>query len=227
MRVIGYLRVSSEEQAESGLGLAAQRYAIEQGADRLGLPLAETFTDGAVSGGADLDKRPALLAALATLRRGDVLLVAKRDRLARDVALACLIEREVAKRGATIRTAGGEGDGDDAASILLRRILDAMAEHERSLIRSRTKSALAARSRQGMRVSRHAPIGSTFTTEGRIEASPEEAAAVESIRSMRARGFSYRRIAAALDSMGVPSRTGAPWNHSTIRSVCTRVPVAA
>ena len=82
MRFIAYLRVSTDEQADSGAGLAAQSDQCRQRADREGGEFVGPFTDD-ISGAATLDKRPQLLAAIAELRRGDVLLVAKRDRLAR------------------------------------------------------------------------------------------------------------------------------------------------
>jgi DNA invertase Pin-like site-specific DNA recombinase len=90
-RAIGYLRVSTEAQAESQLGLEAQQAAIEATATRLGLPLVETFTDSAVSGGLALEHRPALVAALDALGEGDALIVSKRDRLGRDVLHVSMI----------------------------------------------------------------------------------------------------------------------------------------
>ena len=88
--------MSTAEQAGSGLGLDAQRTAIAAGAARLGLPLADTFTDAGRSGGLPLEQRPGLLAALDAVGKGDVLIVAKRDRLGRDV-LAILDGLEIKK----------------------------------------------------------------------------------------------------------------------------------
>jgi hypothetical protein len=89
-RAIGYRRVSTAEQE---LGLDAQQAAIIAGAARLDLPLADTFTDAGLSGGLALEQRPALLAALDALGKGDVLIVAKRDRLGRDVLNVAMFER--------------------------------------------------------------------------------------------------------------------------------------
>ena len=68
-RAFGYLRVSTDAQAESGLGLEAQQAAITAAAVRLGLPMTETFTDAGLSGSLDLDNRPSLFAAVTALRR--------------------------------------------------------------------------------------------------------------------------------------------------------------
>jgi DNA invertase Pin-like site-specific DNA recombinase len=108
-RAIAYLRVSTDKQAESGLGLDAQEASVNAAATRLGLPLAATFTDAGTSGAMAIEGRPVLLDAVSALKRGDVLLVAKRDRIGRDVVAVAMIERLVTKRGARIVSAAGEG----------------------------------------------------------------------------------------------------------------------
>ena len=116
-RAIGYVRVSTEQQAESGLGLEAQQSSITAAAARLGLEFSRTFVDAGTSGSLAIEDRPVLLDAVAAVRRGDVLLVAKRDRLGRDVIAVAMIERLIAKRGARVVSAAGEGtDSDDPAA---------------------------------------------------------------------------------------------------------------
>ena len=132
-RAIGYRRVSTAEQAGSGLGLDAQQTAITAGAARLGFPLMDTFTDAGLSGGLPLEQRPGLLAALDAVRKGDVLIVAKRDRLGRDVLNVSLIQKLVERKGARIVSAAGEGSDDDGpTSILMRQIIDAFGQYERA-----------------------------------------------------------------------------------------------
>ena len=96
LAVVGYLRVSTEDQH---LGPEAQRAAVLAWAGRNGARVVAWHTDHGVSGAAPLAQRPALLAAVAALAAGEAaaLVVAKRDRLARDVVEATLIEREVAR----------------------------------------------------------------------------------------------------------------------------------
>src|SRR5262245_9545612 len=159
-RAIGYVRVSTEQQAESGLGIDAQAASITAAASRIGIALWRTFTDAGASGGLAIEERPVLLDAVATLRRGDMLLVAKRDRLGRDVIAVAMIERLVAKRGARVVSAAGEGtDSDDPAALLMRRLIDSFAEYERALIAARTRAALGAKRRRGERVSGIIPFG--------------------------------------------------------------------
>jgi site-specific DNA recombinase len=175
-RVIGYRRVSTAEQGQSGLGLAAQTKAIEDTAARLALPLVATFTDSGVSGAVGLKARPALADAINFLRRGDVLITAKLDRLARDSFLAILIEREIERAGARLVSAAGEGASgeDDASATFLRRILAAVAELERALIQARTRSAMAAARARGQIVGR-VPFGSRLAADGiHLEENPDE-----------------------------------------------------
>jgi hypothetical protein len=89
---------------------------------RLRFHLARTFVDAGTSGKLGIEDPPVLLEAVAALRRGDVLLVAKRDRIGRDVIAVAMIERLVAKRGARVISAAGEGtESDDPAGLLMRR----------------------------------------------------------------------------------------------------------
>lgn len=212
--VVAYVRVSTSEQA---LGPEAQRAAIEAWAAREGVKVASWHEDRGVSGGAELDARPGLLAALADVEshRASRLVVARRDRLARDVVLAAMVDRLVARTGAVVASAAGEGDGADPASQLMRRMVDAFAEYERALIRSRTRAALAVKAARGERVGQ-VPYGSRVAADGvRLEDEPAERAAVERARELRAAGVSCARIAATLQAEGAPAR-GARWHATTV-----------
>src|SRR5579862_3564421 len=145
---VAYLRVSTEDQK---LGPEAQRTSIEAWAAREGVSVASWHVDAGVSGAAALEARPALCAALAALREhgAGVLAVAKRDRVARDVVLAAMVERAAEGFGARVVSAAGEGNGDAPADQFMRTIVDGAAQYERALIRARTKAALAAKSARG------------------------------------------------------------------------------
>jgi DNA invertase Pin-like site-specific DNA recombinase len=235
MKAIAYLRVSTDEQAESRAGLEAQLHAICRHCERAGLELVATFTDEGISGAAELDKRPGLLDAVNAIGRGMQLLVAKRDRLARDVVACAVVERMVAKRGGRVVSAAGEGtDNDDATSILMRRIVDAFAEHERLVIAARTRAALQAKRRRGERAGR-VPFGyeladadttSTRSRSGRVvQLVPVQAQlnVVERIRREHAAGLSMRTIAQRLTDDGIPTATGAGrWCHSSVQRMVER-----
>ena len=144
MRAAIYTRVSTVEQAQSGAGLAAQEDAARALAGRMGAEVAGVFADEGVSGSVGLEKRPALLEAIAALRKGDVLLVAKRDRIGRlDPMAMAMIQRAVERKGARIVSAAGEGtSSDDPSEVLMRRMIDAFSEYERLVIGARTSAAM-------------------------------------------------------------------------------------
>jgi DNA invertase Pin-like site-specific DNA recombinase len=222
-RAVAYVRVSTADQADSGLGLEAQQGAIETAAARLGMPVVDTFTDAGVSGGLPLEQRPALVAALDAIRAGDVLLVAKRDRLGRDVLNVAMIERLVERRGARVFSAAGEGSDDDTPTgKLMRQIIDAFAEYERAVIRARTKSAMGVAKKQGRRVG-HVPFGKRVASDGRhLEEDPFELMILNRIRWLRARGFTLDDIATELNQQGFANRQGRPWKPSFIGQLLER-----
>lgn len=236
MQAVAYCRVSTDEQAESRAGLEAQLHAVTQHCQKNGWQLVGTFTDAGVSGAAQLDKRPGLLDAVNAVARGGVLLISKRDRLARDVVACAVVERMVKKRGGRIVSVAGEGtDNDDATSVLLRRITDAFSEHERLVIAARTRAALQAKRRRGERAGR-VPFGYQLADAGTsarrsragnpvaLEAVPAQLAVVERIRRERAAGRSIRAIATGLTNDKVPTATGAAqWAYSSVQRVLQRV----
>lgn len=219
MRAIGYVRVSTNEQAASGLGLEGQRAAIVATAARLGAELVAVHEDAGLSGALSLEDRPGLLAAVGELRRGDVLVVAKRDRLGRDVVAVALLERLVARRGARIVSAAGEGtESDNPGDVLMRRLLDAFAEHERLLIGARTKAALKAKRARGERAG-NVPFGFKAESDGRLVEEPRERAVIALVRELRAEGATVRGIVEALEARGVTGRTGRPLGLSQVHAV--------
>ena len=212
-----YRRVSTREQAESGLGLEAQLEAARAYAAAHGLAIAEVYTDAAVSGGASLDRCPALIAAIDSLRKGDVLIVAKRDRLGRDVYRTATVERLVERRGASVASADGTGNGDDPAAALMRRMVDAFAEYERALIGARTSAALQAKKARGESTGT-CPYG--YRSEGgMLRTNPAEVALIDAIVAARDRGLSMRAIAAELAGAGYTTRSGGPVHQVFIHRV--------
>jgi DNA invertase Pin-like site-specific DNA recombinase len=225
-RAIGYVRVSTDQQAESGLGLDAQEAAIAAAASRLGLDLVRLFTDAGVSGKLAIEDRPVLLDAVGTLRRGDVLLIAKRDRLGRDVIAVALIERLITKRGARIVSAAGEGtESDDPSAMLMRRLIDSFAEYERLIIGARTRAALSAKRRRGERISRFAPFGSAFGPDGgTLVPAVDEQRLLAAMRQRRAAGDSLQAIADGLNDSGERTRAGSRWRFEYVRSALRQLP---
>lgn len=235
MRVVVVLRVSTGEQAKSGAGLNAQRDACQSWADRNGGKIVAEFADEGISGAASLDQRPGLLEAIGSLESGDVLLVAKRDRLGREPMLLAMVEASVARRNARIISAAGEGtDSDDPQQVFMRRLIDAFAEYERLVIKARTKSALGAKRRRGERTGR-VPFGFDLVDDGRrskkghpigLVANPAEQAIIAEIRTLFAGGMSPAKIATDLNARSIPSKTGAVWSNMAVRRILSRPQIA-
>lgn len=212
---IAYIRVSTEDQK---LGPDAQRAAIQAYAQREGIEVLATFTDAGVSGAASIADRPALLAALHAVKvhRAPFLMVAKRDRLARDAFLAASIERTLPK-GATIVSADGTGNGSAPSDALMRTILDGMAEYERALIRGRTKQALQAKRAKGQRAGM-IPYGFDLAADGAtLIPNADEQATIQTVRALHATGQTHRAIVLHLHASGVLSRKGKPLHLSQVQ----------
>jgi DNA invertase Pin-like site-specific DNA recombinase len=228
MATVAYLRVSTDEQAQSGLGLEAQLAAIRKA---VGEPT-RVYQDEGLSGGTT--KRPALLAALSSLRRGDTLIVARRDRLARDVAVACWIEAEVARHKARISSAAGEGtDSEEPMAVAMRQISDVFAQLERAKIKERTKGALAAKAARGEKLGgAEVPFGYRAVATDRLTKDgttlmalvpePDEQRAIALVRELRAEGLSLREIGTHLEQAGILTRTGKAWAAMTVKRLLDR-----
>ena len=191
--------------------------------DREGGEFVGPFTDD-ISGAATLDKRPQLLAAIAELRRGDVLLVAKRDRLARDPLISAMVEAAAKRKGARVVSAAGEGsDGDDPASVLMRRLIDCFAEYERLVIRARTKSALQAKIRRGRRCG-SIRYGFDLASDGKtLVPNPAEQDVLALVADLREQGESLQAIADALNARGVPTKKQCGvWRHTAVNRLVSR-----
>ena len=231
-KAVASTRVSTDEQAESGLGLAAQEAACRLCVARLGLELASVHADEGVCSVDPIDKRPALLEAIASLGKGDVLIVAKRDRLGRDPIVVAMIEAAVRRRGARIVSAAGEGtDGDGPTDVLMRRIVDAFGEYERLVIKARTKAALAVKKGRGEKTGGLVPYGSMRGTDklgpnGKPIKTLVECAAEQDVitlmKTLRASGMTLQAIAAELDGRGIKRREGGKWDYQFIGRILTK-----
>ena len=205
---VGYIRVSKDEQR---LSPEAQREAIRRWCEREGLTLVSDHADELTSV-TPIHNRPGLTGALAdlTVHGAGVLVVARRDRLARDPILTAMIERAAGESGARVMSAGGEANGDDPTSVLMRRILDAFAEYERLMIKARTKAALAVKKRRGECIGSRTPYGWRVRADGvHVEADPREGQVVAMARELRATGRTYQGSRMSWRGAGIWGATGA------------------
>jgi DNA invertase Pin-like site-specific DNA recombinase len=206
------------------LGPEAQRDALERWCAAQGALLIAVHEDRGVSGGAELERRPGLLDALSAVAEhgAGVLLVAKRDRLARDVVVAATIERVARRNGAEVVAADGVGNGDTPADEFMRTVIDGAAQYERALIRARTRAALAVKRSRGEKTGGAVPFGFRLAADG-VHLEPDEAEqrVVELVRRLRADGLSLRAVVEQLNARGIPAR-GARWHKTTVSRLLDR-----
>lgn len=223
LRVAAYLRVSTEEQADSGLGMEAQRKNVQDMATRKGWAEVTHYRDEGVSGTKDVAKRPELAKLLAAVRAGevDVVVVSSLDRLARNTLLVLDLVNEIATRCGVAFVSVKEADIIDSTTpqgLLALTIFAALAQFERDQIAQRTKDAMAARGRRDGERGGRLPYGYLRTAES-IAVDPYCGEVVRRIYGMRRRGLSLRAIAAQLEQEGIPSPVGGPWLFTAIRSI--------
>lgn len=200
--LVGYVRVSTEEQATSGLGLADQRRAIRHAAEQRGLILTGLHEDAGRSG-SNLD-RPGLTAALEAVSAGEAggLIVAKLDRLSRSLLdFAGLMDRSRREGWALIALDLGV-DTSSPQGELMASVLATFAQFERRLIGERTKAALNIKRSQGVQLGRPRSISDST---------------IDLIRQHRASGMSYRQLAALLNAGSVPCGQGGQWWPATVQ----------
>lgn len=201
---IGYVRVSTTEQAEEGASLDAQRELLAGEATRRGWDI-EFAADEGYSAKA-IDNRPALLAALDRLDRGDAdcLLVLRVDRLSRSVSdFASLMARAQRRRWSLVALDLGV-DTSTPAGDLMAHVLASVAQYERKVIGQRTKEGMAQRRAEGVHV-------------GRPSRLPE--GVVRRILSEHDQGRGYSAIAHGLTADGISTAAGGKWHAATIRRV--------
>lgn len=205
MKTLAYLRVSTNEQGVSGLGLADQLATVEAEVGRRGWAPACVVTE--VASAKRGSRRPELEAVLDALDRGDadVLVVTKIDRLSRSNLDFFAIRDRAERKGWELVVIDSNVDTTTASGRLMLNMQAVFAEHERDMISERTKAALAAKKAQGYRLGR--PVTLSEDVRGRIA-------------TERAEGRTLAAIAEDLTAEGVPTaRGGARWYPSTVKAV--------
>ena len=207
---IGYLRVSTDRQAASGLGLEAQRIAIEQYSANQGIPIGQTFVE---TESGKLKDRPKLNEALSLCRKHKAtLLIAKLDRLARNVAFV-----------STLMETGVEFVAVDApyANRLMVHIMSAFAQYEREQISERTKAALAAAKARGVVLGRN---GAILGQLRKVEADRfAKMLQPYIIQACHKNCRSLREISSYLNTSHITPPGGGLWHPNSVRRLLARI----
>ena len=216
---VAYYRVSTARQGKSGLGIEAQKAAIQRFAEAEGIEVLAEHVEVETGKGADaLERRPELAAALAQARKAKCpVLVAKLDRLSRDVHfISGLMAHRVPFVVADL--------GADADPFMLH-LYAALAEKERALISARTKAALAAKKAQGVKLGNPRAAAAAVKAHAANRAGADQFAAnvLPIVRDIQASGLTtLRDLAGALNARGIRTARGGAWHSSTVRNLLMR-----
>jgi DNA invertase Pin-like site-specific DNA recombinase len=207
---ISYLRVSTSEQGESGLGLEAQRQAVRDYLRTVSAELVEEYVE--VESGSRKDRQQLALALESCKRRKATLIIAKLDRLARNVVfISSLVEAGVSFVAVD----------NPHANKLMIHLLAAFAEHERDQISSRTKAALAAAKARGVVLGTY---GKEVLSKRNREAAIERARQLAPIISeLRKEAPTIEKLTAAMNERGIPTPRGGRWHAPTVEAVLRRI----
>ena len=219
MKAIGYIRVSTDKQAEKGVSLEAQEAKLRAMAAVQDIEIDEFIVDGGES--AKSLSRPGMERLLSMVDRGEVqtVIIAKLDRLTRSVKdLATLLER-FQKRNVGLVSVSESLDTKSAAGRLVLNIMCAVSQWEREAIGERTRDAMRHKKDKGERVGA-VPYGFRIAEDGKgLLQDGDEQAMLQRIRNMRAARMTVRAIAATLNEQGHRTRKGTAWHFSFVSTL--------
>lgn len=226
MKALGYIRVSTTEQAMDGIGLDVQRGRIAAWCEATGAELVEVIEDGGVSGTRPLADRPggARVASLLCMRNPGVetVIVARLDRLGRDAAETLSYLRQFARGSLGLVSVADRIDLGTPQGRAMAQMSAVFAELERALIAQRTADALGELRSRGQ-VYGAVPYG--FQRNGNyLVPDDTEQRILARIGKMRSHGISYDRIARSLNGSGVRAKRGGRWSSMSVRSVVLTAP---
>jgi site-specific DNA recombinase len=215
MKAIGYVRVSTEKQADFGVSLEAQTEKVRAMAVVQGAELAEIIVD---TESAKSLNRPGMARLLSLVDTGaaDTVIIAKLDRLTRSVKdLAELLER-FTRRGVSLVSVADSLDTRSAAGRLVLNIMVSVSQWEREAIGERTRDAMSHKRANGERVGT-VPFGYRTAADGlHLETDAAEQGILSRIRELKAVGCTTRRIAEALNGEGFTTRRGTAWRFQYV-----------
>lgn len=222
--VVGYIRVSTKEQKESGISIEMQEEKIRQYASMNDLKLDKVYNDAAESG-KNLN-RPGMQQIMDGINSGKIghLIIYKLDRLTRSLADLSNLLVLFDKKDITLSSFQEKLDTSNATGRLMVQMIGMFAEWERGQIVERTQVALDQKRANGEKLGGIVPYGYSVK-KGMLVSNPKESGVLAGILKARREGRGYQDIAEALNEQGVKPRAGRKWYASTIRYICLRAGV--
>ena len=218
MKAIGYVRVSTDKQADHGISLEAQAEKVRAMATVQGVELVDIIVDAGQS--AKTLDRPGMarLLKLVDSRAVDCVIVAKLDRITRSVKdLAELLDR-FNRRDVSLVSVADSLDTRTAAGRLVLNIMVSVSQWEREAIGERTKDAMAHMKATGARVGNIA-FGFQLGENGQLVPNQAERDIIAKVRELQVAGYSLREIAAELNRQGFTTRRGSAWRHEYVAGI--------
>lgn len=220
--VAAYVRVSTDEQKRSGLGLEAQRARVMAMALVKDWPEPTIYSDEGISGTKESAKRPGLARMLAECRAGQyrAVIILSLDRLGRKTRLVLDLVEELTRGGVALVSCKEQLDTGTPQGQFVLTMFAALAQLERDLIAERTKAALAAKRERDGVAGGKLPHGYHRLPDGRIGVDRAAARVVRLAFEWHVAGWSLRVIARALQEAGYPTpRAGETWRHTAIATM--------
>jgi len=214
MKVIGYIRVSTEEQAREGVSLEAQRSKIEAWVHAMGFQLVGLEEDAGISGKLIRTREGLRRAIEAACAEKAALVVYSLSRLSRSTRDTLMVADKLDKAGADLVSLSERIDTTSAAGKMVFRMLAVLNEFERDQISERTSTILQHKKAKG---EVYSPIPFGFERDGnKLVPCEQERSIIEEILKMKRQGMSLRRIASNLNRTGIPAKKGGIWYASTV-----------
>jgi DNA invertase Pin-like site-specific DNA recombinase len=228
VRIVGYLRVSTQRQADAGLGLEVQEQAIRAWAVAEGHQLIACYRNGGESGANGIDTRIGLHEALTALAGGRAggLVVARLDRLAGDLSVQEGILAWVWKHGGRVLACDAgevrQEDPHDPMRTAMRQMMGVFAQLERGLTAARMRAGRRRKAARGGFAYGAPPYGQRAVA-GELVDDPAEQQVIARIRELHAAGASLRQIARTLNAEGMRPRRGKRWQDRTVAKIVARL----
>ena len=190
----------------------------------------EYYSDKGISGTKGLDKREGLRNAIDSLKRGDELVVAYRDRISRDFLMMAVLEDNIERKGNKILSASEDSlNNDSIEAVAMKQMVSVMSSMERKLIARRIKNVLAHKKANGERISGYPEYGYDFAGDDSksVVVNPNESKVRDWVKTMRSEGMSVAKIMRELNDKKVPTKTGKDkWHYTSAFRLVKRVEAA-
>jgi site-specific DNA recombinase len=220
MRAVGYIRVSTEDQAREGVSLDNQKAKIKAYCDLKDLELVDVIEDAGIS--AKNLNRPGIkkVLELSKTKQIDAVVTYKLDRMFRSTVDALESTKKFDKWGVSFHSLQENLDTKSAMGKFFFTLIAALAEMERGIVSERTKAALSHKRSKNEKTGGDIPFGYNLTENGLLVANEAEQKAISLMVELRNKGYSLRAIAAELEKEGYRTRRGkAKWHHQTISQI--------